>query len=202
MDIHTQETHGDYIVTIYYDPEPLDVPSPREWDNLGTMVCQHDRYDLGDVRLGRYEEWEPPADVAVLIPLGLYDHGGITMYAGGGSHVMDGAGWDSGTVGVIYVTSADVIECYGADTPENRDKARTVLLGEVETYDQYLRGEVYGYVVEKRVPCCESCGHEPDHEHVDSCWGFFGDASDVIAEALDFVPESDRSAPASAGGVA
>lgn len=196
MEAYKQETHGDYIVTIYWDPEPT---NPRkEWDNLGTMVCQHDCYELGDHQLGRYEEWEPPADVAVLIPLGLYDHSGITMYAGGGSHVMDGAGWDSGTVGVIYATSADLVREYGADTPATRETAEQVLRAEIDTYDKYLTGDVYGYVVEKRVPCCESCGHEPDPEHVGSCWGFFGGDDYIMEEALSEIPEADRHAPASA----
>lgn len=33
------------ILKIYPDMDP---ESPREWDNLGTMACWHDRYDLGD----------------------------------------------------------------------------------------------------------------------------------------------------------
>jgi len=37
------------------------IESPREWDNLGTMVCSHKRYDLGDEqfkedRAGSWEE--------------------------------------------------------------------------------------------------------------------------------------------------
>ena len=32
-------------VEIYVDGDPI---NPREWDNLGTMVCWHSRYNLGD----------------------------------------------------------------------------------------------------------------------------------------------------------
>ena len=58
-------------------------------------------------------------------------------------------------------------------TDVQSDKATDMLRGEVETYDQYLRGEVYGYVVEKKVGCA-CCGHV-EIEEVDSCWGFYGD---------------------------
>lgn len=60
------------------------------------------------------------------------------------------------------------------------NKAEEMLKGEVETYDQYLRGDVYGFVVEKKVGC-ECCGHV-ETEEVDSCWGFFG--SDPIENGM------------------
>ncbi len=36
---------GDYLIEIFPDYEP---ESPREWCNLGKMICFHKRYDLGD----------------------------------------------------------------------------------------------------------------------------------------------------------
>jgi hypothetical protein len=36
---------GKYEIQIIPDSDP---ESPREWDNLGTMICQHRRYNLGD----------------------------------------------------------------------------------------------------------------------------------------------------------
>ena len=54
--------------------------------------------------------------------------------------------------------------------------------GEVETYDQYLRGDVYGYVLTKTVvekDLCPHCGevireYEVEKEE-ESCWSFYGD---------------------------
>lgn len=43
-DVDTFVVNG-YTVRIRHDDDP---ESPREWDNLGTMVCHHRRYDLGD----------------------------------------------------------------------------------------------------------------------------------------------------------
>jgi hypothetical protein len=39
------------------------------------------------------------------------------------------------------------------------------LRGEVETFDQFLRGEVYGYVTEQLV--------DGEWEQRDSCWGIY-----------------------------
>lgn len=53
---------------------------------------------------------------------------------------------------------------------------------EVEIYDMYLRGEVYGFVLTKKVIEQEKCPHcgeiireWEDEEEFDSCWGFYGD---------------------------
>ena len=37
--------HAGLMVRIAYDSDPED---PREWDNLGTMICWHNRHNLGD----------------------------------------------------------------------------------------------------------------------------------------------------------
>ena len=43
---HTNETRkGNYITRTYQETDP---ESPRGWDNLTTMLCFHNRYNLGD----------------------------------------------------------------------------------------------------------------------------------------------------------
>lgn len=101
---------------------------------------------------------------AVILPLYLYDHSGITMNTTGFS-----CQWDSGQVGWIYATYDDVKEEYGKIDSE---KAKKLLESEVETYDQYIKGEVYGYVLEKKIVC--ECCDNVEYEHIDSCWGFYG----------------------------
>lgn len=165
-----------YTVKIYPDFDPQ---NPRkDYDPLGTMVHWHRRYDLGDRKLNEQEEkalrrggfklleryLRITQGAVCVLPLSLLDHSGLHMWVGGGPHWSDSAGWDSGTVGFIYVTK-DQLEKFG--TPA--DKAEQQLNAEVETYDQYLRGDVYGYVIE-----------DEDGEHVDSCWGFYG--SDYVRE--------------------
>jgi len=41
-----QVEYKGYVIKVCYEDDILE--SPREWDNLGTMVCWHSRYNLGD----------------------------------------------------------------------------------------------------------------------------------------------------------
>lgn len=70
----------------------------------------------------------------VILPLYLYDHSGITMNTTGFS-----CRWDSGQVGVIYCTREQA-DKLGAPW----DKVEEQLKVEVEVYDQYITGDVYG----------------------------------------------------------
>ena len=137
--------HDSHKIKIYQDELP---ESPRNWDNLGTMVCWHRNYNLGDEQPksspneflpglaidldhtleDKIEHWENGkgwahlsneyddavkrsdgivsnliADVldnnAVMLPLSLFDHSGITMNTTGFS-----CPWDSGQVGWIYIS--------------------------------------------------------------------------------------------------
>lgn len=166
---------GNYRIKIFQDESP---DSPRDWDNLGTMVCFHRRYNLGDKHdydHNDYSGWEEMKkaidkneDALIILPLYLYDHSGITM-----STSPFSCRWDSGQVGFIYVSKKKVREEYGVKriSPKVAEKALNVLEGEVKTYDQYLTGDVYGYRVYK-VTTCE-LGHEHEEE-IDSCWGYYG----------------------------
>jgi hypothetical protein len=70
--------------------------------------------------------------------------------------------WDSGQVGWIYATWQKIVSEWGPGKGAMK-KAEKCLLAEVEEYDQYLTGDVYGYIIE-----------DEEGETVDSCWGFFG----------------------------
>jgi hypothetical protein len=96
--------------------------------------------------LDQAEEWG-----YTILPLYLYDHSGITMNTTGFS-----CPWDSGQVGVIFMSPQTVAK-EGISDPEG------YLKGEVKTYDQYLRGEVFGYILKNA-----------SGEEVDSCWGYYG----------------------------
>lgn len=111
----------------------------------------------------------------IALPLYLYDHSGLTMNTTGFS-----CGWDSGQVGFIYILAKEAQENwpqhirYNTETREFEGfeesdldyitRIEDILRSDVETYDQYLRGEVYGFVLS-----------DEDGEEVDSCRGFYGD---------------------------
>ncbi|NQT91474.1 MAG: hypothetical protein HQ559_01840 [Lentisphaerae bacterium] len=117
----------------------------------------------------------------VMLPLHLYDHGGITMSTGGFS-----CPWDSGQVGFIYISREDVLKegprAGKRITKGLRDWAVELLKGEVKEYDQYLTGDVWGFIIESD-ETCESCEHTAEVVH-DSCWGFYG-AEYCMEQALE-----------------
>ena len=66
-------------------------------------------------------------------------------------------------------------------------KAEEALRAEVETYNQYLTGDVYGFrqfKINKNPKKCPTCEHivEEKETEIDSCWGFYG--SDLDANGL------------------
>lgn len=260
FDVINENDNEKYRLIIMQDE---DAESPREWDNVGHMICFHSRYRLGDkhdydnpsefikslvkenstsqqqkkiinyvkdghaesIRLiydkstkiwiletywGYKKEWceayteEAPFKYSndmleaiiensedsdlnvylefldiVILPLYLYDHSGLTISTGEFS-----CPWDSGQVGWIYCTKKEAFAEYGIFdevrgfmpvTDENWEKAAIEnLTGEVKNFDTYLRGEVYGFKIEKEVKC-ECCGNI-EYEDIDSCWGFYGDS--------------------------
>lgn len=157
-------------VTIARDEDPT---NPREWDNLGTMVCWHPRYTLGDLQpKGDPQEWYD-AHVpkgAIVLPLYLLDHSGLRIKIGSFHDP-----WDSGQVGWIYVTREDVLKEYDrkALSEKVRRRVEDQLRAEVTIYDAYLSGNVLRYAIEE------------DDYHVESCGGFFGD--DAITQMRDEV---------------
>ena len=77
--------------------------SPREWDNLGVMVCAHQRYNLGDIQVNSKEELdEKLKDAFIRLPLYLYDHSGLSISTKNAYPFNDQ--WDAGQVGFIIVS--------------------------------------------------------------------------------------------------
>jgi len=157
---------------------------PRElsiYYHLGRMICFHKRYNLGDkhnYRTDEFEGWEElralieeaEGRILITLPLYLYDHNGITIRTTSSQFRMqDSAGWDWGTVGAIVALEEDVMKSFNVQeiTDEIKEKTIRILQGEVEEYDHYLTGEVYGIVEEKYDENFEQIDH-------DSCWGFIG----------------------------
>lgn len=158
-------TQGNLRLKIEQD---TDAEDPRKYDHFGVMYCWHRRYILGDVQPSEapndwVNEHQKHFD-AVILPLYLLDHSGITM-----SVTPFSCSWDSGQVGWIVGCKNDParLKEYGL-LGATDEKIRKRLQSEVEEYDQYLTGDVYYWAAEKR---CAACGA---WEHVDSCGGFYG----------------------------
>jgi hypothetical protein len=172
MEAVETETYKGYEIKVCIDENPF---SPREDDNLGTMACFHRRYSLGDKH-----DFKTPDDCSqyskrkdvISLPLYLYDHSGITIRT-----IPFTCPWDSGQVGIIFVTKEKIRKEYMVKrvTKKVIKKVFKSLESEVKVYDNYLRGEVFGFQIEK------------DDEEVDSCWGFFEEQDEVMKYAKEEV---------------
>ena len=204
--------------------------SPRAWSNLGTMICWHGHYDLGDKHsfdnpdefmqhlyldvMGKHwcddhesDDWQDvykelqETNLVLIKAINMYDHSGITVSTSNAYPYNDL--WDSGIVGFIYVTKKTIFEECSDITEENwKERADKYLEGEMETYDQYLTGDVYGYRLTKKVTIYDICPHCGEvikecenEEEVDSCWGFYGgclEENGILNELsdLEFVEEN------------
>ena len=114
MEIIKTIKKGNKIAKIYID-EYAD--SPREWDNLGKMICFHKRYNLGDKHTESSKDFDSfeelrdylikEKNAIVILPLFLFDHSGITISTSAFNNR-----WDFGQVGFIYATKEDVLREY------------------------------------------------------------------------------------------
>jgi len=171
MDRYEQITYKGHHINVYYDECP---ESPREWSNLGTFYTAHRRYrpekdfdshfefdDVCDGHPGNLRESFLRNYIA--LNLYLYDHSGLSISSGPFS-----CRWDSGWFGIVAVSIEQVKKEYGWKvlTQSRRKKIEEYLQNEIDTYNEYLHGEVYGFQI---TPA------DDDTEILDSCWGFFGD---------------------------
>lgn len=168
------------VLRILRDNDPI---NPRSNDCLGNMACWHNRYFLGDGKPATDPKtWlDQQDDIAVCLPLYLYDHGGIEL-----STKPFACQFDSGFVGWMVATNEKIKESFGELTKENIEKAKISLEAEVKVYNHFLNGNCWGFeLIEETY--CDCCGAEQEKE-IDSCWGFFGDTLEEIG-IKDYVQE-------------
>lgn len=168
---------SEVVKTIEYNGKTIEIrldddpQNPRQdFDPFGKMICFHKRYRLGDehdYRPEDYSGWDEmeaairkQEDVAVILPLYMYEHSGYTIRT-----TPFDCKWDSGQLGFIFISKAKARQEMMVKrlTAKVLEQVRKNLVSEVKTYDDYLTGSVYGYVVKNA-----------NGEEVDSCWGFYG----------------------------
>jgi hypothetical protein len=168
----SEKQFGDYIMRIFYDDCPTD---PREDFNLTKMVCFHKKYSLGDehdFKADDFDSWDEMEkyltgveNPIVIKPLYMYDHSGITIKTS-----PFGDRWDSGQIGFVYIRKEDVREEFSIKRCGQKmvERCDVILEGEVEVYDKYLTGQVYGYEIVKVTDGVEEnmerCGDYFDEE--------------------------------------
>lgn len=195
---YTDETgiHKDvYRVTIKQDEW---AENPREWDNVCTIISGKGDWGIGDdgYRLSK-DEIQSVMDDLKNKPntywryIYMYDHSGQTI-----SLEPFNDPWDSGCCGVILVAKETLQNECGGITDENwKDRAQKIIEGEIETYDAYITGEVYGYKIEHKEVVehyNKTTGQKwetTEWEVVESCYGFYGydiDNSGLLDQVTSF----------------
>lgn len=190
---------------------------PRSWDNIGTILCCHPEYQLlGDCNNNteteeqlaeicrKYGKSDEEIDEMTFaeevqfilnqddvcgLPLWLYDHSGISISTG---RVCP---WDSSFVGLIFVEK----DFYLAQTCLKDEygwkaKAKKTLEGEVETYRDFLEGNVYQWtlyeptIIIRQSMDGKELSREIDEEGemVDSMGGFYNPTLEDVEEYFDF----------------
>ena len=174
--------YKEYTIKIWQDEIPQ---NPREDDNLGTMVCFHGRYSLGDRNHGltdsMFRGWAEleqhlrnSLDAATVLPIYMYDHSGITI-----SVTPFSCPWDSGQVEFIYISKEKARKEYGWKklTKDRLAKLEEYLTSEVDTYDKYLTGDIYGYNI------LNPDGTETDEGMVGGYFGYDHEVSGLLVDA-------------------
>lgn len=178
---HVNKKNEKFNINIVYDEYS---ESPREWDNLGKIICFHSRYnlpneqDLTNFKTGDFNSWEEwkkelikEYNPCLILPVFMYDHSGISLNTGGFS-----CSWDSGQIGFILATKKQVRKEWKVKRISKKLKSLVErnLKGEIETYSQYLNGEVYAFTIT-----------DENENIIDSCSGYYDIKSAKIeAEAF------------------
>lgn len=171
--------------------------NPREdQENLGTFWTWHRNYLSPDRDCPR-EPMRALPKGSIGLPVWLYDHSGCSYVAGESNPFS--CPWDSGQVGWIFTTPERAAEWFGWKRPSRPEgavfrrgirvptrpimtKARKkrildALRQEVEIYDAWQKGDVFGWVI-----------YDEDEAMVEGCGGYLitgsKDANYMIAEAV------------------
>lgn len=160
-----------------------DAAAPNEWrDDALFIVTTHNRYFELRHNGMNAAECEDDKDLARdyhVFRLNAYIHGGVALSLSNSGQFSDP--WDSGQIGFVYVSKSEWR--YRERTIKKCVSARKAADGYVETWNQYLSGDVWGYVIETETEretetddtdgAGDGAG-DGDGELVDSCWGFYG----------------------------
>lgn len=189
---------------------------PRSWDNLGTMLCCHRDYNLGDCNSNKetelqlaeicrkYGKSDEEIDEMTFaeeiqfildqddicgLPLWLYDHSGISI------STRRQCLWDSSYVGLIFIEKDFFIaQTRLKDEKDWKIKAKEVLENEIETYNCFLQGDVCMWTIYEPIIVIRQSmdGKElsrtidEEGEIADSMGGFYNPTLGYVEEYFDF----------------
>lgn len=164
------ETTENKEIFIFHDKEPT---SPREdykESCLGIILYSSNSYTLGDINIKRFENnnvLNQYVEILIKLPVYAYIHSGVTI-----STSPFSCRYDSGQSGEIFTTKAKIRKWYGVKriTKALQEKALKQLQNEIESFDKYLSGSVYGFKTFDKAT----------GEEIDSCWGIYDSPTEIV----------------------
>jgi hypothetical protein len=197
-------TYKGYKIKLTQDDSP---ENPRSWDCLGTFVSGHRREWHGDTTVGQrqhskeshceyqFDSWQEVHDLikqeqAISLPVYIYSHSGETVSTSN-NHYPFTDPWDAGRLGLIFVTADKIRAEFKVKriSKQVRAKVAKILESEIETYNQWLTGDVWGYEIFG--PDCEDL---ESADSIDSCWGYYRSefALEQAKAGVDLIIEANQ----------
>lgn len=107
----------------------------------------------------------------VTLSISMYEHSGISLWLGSKWGHPD-AQWDCSSIGFAFVEKKTAKEEGMLDPGDEYEHdwkkwAYAMMEDEMETYNKYVSGEVYGYMIE------DEEGEEASNVYLCGCWGFY-----------------------------
>lgn len=180
--VYTEVLNG-LTISIFQDPDPQ---SPNDCGDDGLFLIGLDSRNF-------YVKPPKPYDIKSVhtetqkthwcFPVEAYIHSGVALALAAEGDFPDRQ-WDvCGNIGAVFVSKKEW---------RTRAKAREAARGHVETWNDYLSGQVYGYEINP-APAGE----------IYSCWGFYGDydaPGGVLSEARAIVKAATHDGKTDANG--
>lgn len=155
-------SNGRFFAEILLDEYP---ENPRDmYDHDTTIVYSSSRYCLGDENIAP-EDFVMPDNVYAF-PVYAYVHSGVELSLSRDVTALDPQGWDSGQSGWMYISK---------DKAASEAEAFELCAGELNEFEAYLNGDVYGYRLYAVPDDADPDTVEVDEcRELDSCWGYYG----------------------------
>lgn len=141
------------------------------------------------------EELNSKYDDYYIFPVAAYIHSGVSLSL---TDSFERKGWDTSVTGFILVMKEQFAEAEGEHFPVEmqKNKAKKQAEGLIETWNQYLSGDVYGFTINKPIKTYTISEDKTEeivdlkngnyqiigkfieyleYEEIDSCWGFYED---------------------------
>jgi hypothetical protein len=169
----------DRKITVKYLVRDSDPQSPDEWDDGGLFLVNYHRdfWVINDkiITKDQLASWYrgekiEQAKTYWIFTLGMYSHSGVVLRLGSKDFVGDSGGWDSSMIGAVLVSKKDW------KLSAKAEKAAECL---VQTWNNYLSGDVWGYVTD----VFDAKTKERIEAECESCWGYNYDYREAL-EAL------------------